>query len=76
MRWETRGRIWLIYRVPWRWLPEFYDQRECTWSFCWGCFAIEWVSKEWLDYCDRKGSGLGTLMDWIERETRDDKTGS
>lgn len=63
----------MFYRVPWRWRPDIDWMRGCSWSACWGFWAIEWISKEWLDYCERKWSGLGTVMDWVDRESSDER---
>jgi hypothetical protein len=38
----------------------------------WGCFAYDWISKEWLDYCERKGCTLLDVFSIIESELEEE----
>ncbi len=67
-RWETKKRIWSLNRTVWKWLPEITDQRPDIWSVWWGCLSLEWISKEWLDYCERKSCTLADTMAWVTEQ--------
>ncbi len=71
IKWETKTKIWSITNVRFKWIPEITGDSGDMWSFWWLWFSIEWLSKEWLEYCERKGFTLSDALDFVEREIRE-----
>jgi len=70
LRWETKRRIWSLSRIRvWHWWPDCkVGKNVSVWSFIWLCWWLEGISKEWLDYCERKGFGMRDAIEFVLRE--------
>lgn len=72
IRVETKRSIWTLTLNRWLWRPMVMHQPDCSGVYGWLCFAVDWFSKEWLDFCEDHGGGLGTTMQWLEEDLNDE----
>lgn len=72
MYWQTKTRCWSLCRIPgWYWLPDVSGDGDTNRMIVWGCWMLDWISKEWVEYCERKGCGFADVFEMIERDLAD-----
>ena len=61
VRRETTRWVYLIGRCGgFRWLPRIdWRPRRNFGSIMWLGWMVDWISKEWIEECDRHGFGFG-----------------
>ena len=75
-RLETKKRMFLFGTCRFRCVPELDRSSSDQGHLSWLWWNLDWLSKDWLEFCEKHGGGLASTFDWLEENMKEDGGGS